>query len=938
MKEAKKGLGKRLSKLFIFLIACSILISFSSAVSASQITVDTNRYVVLDDPNTGTVGAGFFNPSAVRGGSWNSNLWSGESTTIRAVAVVVDNTGSPLSGATVTFRLRNPGGTINTATIASSSTDSRGIAYYSFNMNGTNYWGYWKVEANVTVGGTDIQNSTSFASNWWGCAQCHNNKVGGNTLKQKFGSYVNKSYYVMGANFHNTSKNSAHINAMKSGACIVCHQSYNGTAKNWGFINADPNIPTHKEYSPDWHNGKVSCQDCHNGSNFSAVPGNSENQIKNPDIAGCYDTAGCHAKKNTNLKKINTTTGFVLGGNYKANYSDIQNSNVAKAHSDTRVECIVCHGAGHNISKPYNALASSNANTENEQCWACHTKRIDTHFGEACTSCHSQDAHNVSIGGSGPDCKSCHDIGNGAPAHVNFTVANSTDSIHSNINYQAGATVDPGNKKCWACHGNGSQPTEHPVNYKTPFRCEDCHVTRHNLGINCNVCHDTHDGGIGLAIIPYVQQHNQRGISINTSTSCYQCHNRSEMLLTAIDPDSGTVYGGTNGGVNSPSHYGKKRTDMVALQGSSYCSYCHNNSANRITFYVSEYNSSIVNHSVNSTTPLCTTCHGIGRLHDYSLSKPVGSDSLCKTCHIDKNEHKNLYCTECHANNSVDGSISGRDIHGIKFLQKDNTFSQNRGGDSADCTTCHQKNVVDSSLGLFAPPKVNDPLHHSDDTINGSKWGNYWTGTNPIIACMYCHNDTRHSSNPLGRPLTWNSSYVLNTPINGGTNCNDCHYKGDTNYVAMNSAFTGSGLEVPPEITNGSWNGKSGYFNHSFGIGEYTDIKCKQCHDSGVSSTVGQMMHRATIGGGEDCISCHNNANPASSLVVDINIFNNSIHQNINKTPINTVNNRDCWSCHFNKDMNRANINKCKVCHSKPQQWHGNAIGVSTNLTELSTK
>lgn len=931
MKKIKEGLRKGLGRLFIFLITCSILISFSGAVSASQITVDTNRYVVLDDPNTGIAGTGFFNPSAVRGGSWNSNLWSGESTTIRAVAVVTDNTGSPLSGATVTFRLRNPGGTVNTTTIASSPTNSKGIAYYSFNMNAMNYWGNWKLEANATIGGNNIQNSTSFTSNWWGCAQCHNNKVGSSTLTGKFGSYTAKSYYTMGATFHSRSLHSAHINAMTSGACIVCHQSYNGTAKNWGFSSDDPSIPTHKEYSPDWHNNKVACQDCHDGSNSSAV-GGSENQAKNPDIAGCYDTAGCHPKDNANLKEVNSTTGYVVGGNYRATYSDVQNTNVAKAHNDTRVECIACHGAGHNISKPYNALASSNANTENEQCWACHTKRTGTHFGETCTSCHSQDAHNVSAsGGSGPDCKSCHDIGSGAPAHVNFTVANSTGSIHSNLNYQTVATVDAGNKKCWACHGNGSQPTEHPSNYKTPYRCEDCHVTIHNLDINCNVCHDMHGGGVG-AVIPYVQQHKQAGISINTTVSCYQCHNRSEMLQTVTDPDTGTVYGGTNGGVNSPSHYGKKRTDMGAAGSNSYCSYCHNDSVNGATFYVGEKSGNIVNHSSSTNTPLCSNCHGLGRIHDDLLNKASSSDdAYCRACHADKNEHKTVRCTECHANNS-DRSQAGKDIHGIKFLQTDNTFSTGR-TNAVDCTTCHQKNTVDSSIG--APPKVNDPLHHSNDVINGSKWGNYWTGTNPITACVYCHNDTKHDLNPLGRPLVWNSSYVLNTPIGGGTNCDDCHYTGDSNYAAMNSAFTGSGLEVPPEISSGGWNGKPGYFNHSFS--DYSDAKCKQCHDSGGSSTVGEMTHRATIGGGEDCIACHNSANPASSLVVDINVFNNSIHQNINNTPIDTVNNNDCWSCHFNIDMNRQNVRKCNYCHSKPSQWHGNA-NVTINLMNLSIR
>ena len=258
---------------------------------------------------------------------------------------------------------------------------------------------------------------------------------------------------------------------------------------------------------------------------------------------------------------------------------------------------------------------------------------------------------------------------------------------------------------------------------------------------------------------------------------------------------------------------------------------------------------------------------------------------------------------------------------------------------AVDCTTCHQKSDVDSSLAGFSPVKVNDPLHHSDNTSNGSVWGTYWTSTNPIEACLYCHNDTRHSATPLGRPLEWNSSYEMNTAIGSGTNCADCHYNGDGNYGGMDSAFTGSGRNIPPEITNGSWNGKSGYFNHT--LSDYTDTKCRTCHGNAGISTVGALVHNVSKGGagGEDCIGCHNSISPATPQVVDINAFNTSIHQNIND-PVNKdyrVTNEDCWQCHYNKDMVRTNIKKCRDCHAKPQQWHGNA-NVDTNLTALSIR
>lgn len=911
--KTNKVLNNIINKILLITIFSTLILS--SVASASQIIVSTNRLVVLDDPNTGTVGAGFFNPSGVRGGSWNSNLWSGESTTIRAAAVVTNDGGSPLSGTTVTFKLRNPGGTIDNAATTSSVTNSEGIAYYSFNMNAKNYWGYWKVESNATVGGTNIQNSTSFASNWWGCAQCHNNKVGSSSLTGKFGSYTPKSYYTMGANFHDNPLKTEHTNAMVAGACIVCHQSYNGTAKNWGFSSDSPNIPTHKEYSPDWHNGKVACQDCHKNSNSSSA-------LK-AEIAGCYDTNGCHTKKNANLEEINSTTGYLVGGNYRTNYSYIPN-NISKGHTTTGITCIACHDAGHNISKPYNVSSTSNTVTENDQCWTCHTNRATTHYSSSnCVSCHTQNAHKVSLGG-GPDCISCHNNAGSATHKVDTNAM--VLGEHANLNSGATASGVPvENKKCWGCHQTGgTQPTGMGDRYQNPYKCYDCHnATKPYANVNS---------------APIVSEHFKSGTDIqaamsatDNSTSCLTCHNITEMKVSYTESD------GLNNGSSLASHYGKNRSDLRVAGGSiTDCIYCHQNTSTAFSGAMTNTaNDNMANHSTSLLTPACTECHDVGKIHDSSLNKPVSDDNLCKTCHFGKSEHNStLSCTECHANNS-DGSLAGKDIHGIKFLQKDNTFSQDR-VNSADCTTCHQLSVVDGSIGI-APPKISDPLHHSDDATNGSKWGTYWTGANPITACVYCHNDTRHSATPLGRPLIWNTSYIMGTTIGTGTNCADCHQKGDSDYNAMKLTFEAKALPIPPEITNGSWNGEPGYFNHT--LADYTDARCKSCHYQG-SSTVGQMLHDVSVGGGggTGCIECHNSVSPSSSMTVDIDVFNNSIHQNINNSvPDGAVTNDDCWACHYNQDMNRQNIRKCKDCHAKPSQWHGNA-NVDTNLTNLSIR
>lgn len=109
---------------------------------------------------------------------------------------------------------------------------------------------------------------------------------------------------------------------------------------------------------------------------------------------------------------------------------------------------------------------------------------------------------------------------------------------------------------------------------------------------------------------------------------------------------------------------------------------------------------------------------------------------------------------------------------------------------------------------------------------------------------------------------------------------------------------------------------------------QWVERDCLVCH---TSESVGDIH--------EDCIGCHGTnytgASPSvTSTFVNISAFNESVHQDINATPPATLNNQDCWMCHYYKDMNRLNVKKCGDCHMKPSQWHGNA-NITTNLSEL---
>ncbi len=282
---------------------------------------------------------------------------------------------------------------------------------------------------------------------------------------------------------------------------------------------------------------------------------------------------------------------------------------------------------------------STNTNTSIYE-YTNHSKYIQYTFlnDSTCSRCHgyrygfttmTQLMHNQSRVG-GPNCVDCHDTdGIVLLSHVNVTAANDTSAIHKSLNSGASASnTTPyysNNKRCWACHGDGTEPATpdaHPTNYRNPYNCTDCHID--NASRNTNFTPNN--------TILLVDEHYWNGTNLTTSrvTTCYDCHNITEMLLSANDPDngSGSVYGGANGGSQSVSHYGKNRSDLAALQNTTaYCAYCHQNTST--AFPVS--NTSISNHTSTPSTPDCNeaNCHVGGRIHNSSLNKTIN----CVNCH-----------------------------------------------------------------------------------------------------------------------------------------------------------------------------------------------------------------------------------------------------------------------------------------------------------------
>ncbi|MBW6518972.1 MAG: hypothetical protein K0A89_10790, partial [ANME-2 cluster archaeon] len=554
-------------------------------------------------------------------------------------------------------------------------------------------------------------------------------------------------------------------------------------------------------------------------------------------------------------------------------------------------DCRICHlGANSSVGTlvdsaywgyPMNITSTAptvtthiNASAEASDCWTCHV----VGGGQPI------DFHDVNItAGGGSDCISCHNVGSTTATRlVNVSAINgslnSNASIHRAINNATtgtgGSTGNPDNQLCWACHqSDGSEPSGMGDIYSTPYRCYDCH---NGTAAYTNVSN-----------APVVYQHFVNGSALkaasnatDNSSSCVVCHNLTEMK---VDYTEGTDNYSTN--YSLPSHYGKNRTDLRTWSGGVNCSYCHQDPGTNFTVAMANptFNASVPDHSINastfgSTSPNCTnsSCHNSGWMHNQSLTKPVlvfENSSFCTACHDGlgypvttgaKEMHNGtLNCTECHL-------FESRDIHGVKYLQQDNTYATSNAS-AVNCSTCHQDGNSLTNI-TAAIPGIPDPLYHSNDNDSGNKWNAtpYWSTTSE--ACEYCHNDTKHSIIALG--------YLA--PLSGeitdftGEICAACHQSGSTYY----SSITANLSQMPPEInTSQASTDGTAFYNHSTMSG-YTDNKCLSCHQNTSSIPVNTtwFAHDVYAASAINCVSCHDApiGLVPTNVMVNVSATNNS--------------------------------------------------------------
>ncbi len=396
------------------------------------------------------------------------------------------------------------------------------------------------------------------------------------------------------SNFSSAAVHSRHINTEHTMSCdSSCH---NNDVSNFFVVHSEPNNNMDGCNGNSCHKPVLTCNECHNDVQNSAdVSITSVLSDKyGKDVHSNKQCTDCHG----NLPSINAKPNCsTCHPRPDSNLTGVPGSIDNRSHSNNQtVACGQCHSREHDVK----ALTT----TANE-CKNCHTG-ITHDRGTLCTTCHGSDPHTVSDG-SGPGCLDCHNTSsphrfeNDSLSIYYLDGANFSLSVHSNLNSNNASGYGI-NASCWACHGNGTKPAQHPANYKKPFYCADCHTPSGSQSskYNAPLVYKHYPGSLFTGSIVYD--------ATDTNRTCVSCHNNSKVITQNLSYgtyDAGKVKNA------SVSHYSANRTQGEILMESGAVTAALPNT-----------------RSTNGTNYGCNQCHSVGGLDgiygtDYGNARGV---------------------------------------------------------------------------------------------------------------------------------------------------------------------------------------------------------------------------------------------------------------------------------------------------------------------------
>lgn len=450
---------------------------------------------------------------------------------------------------------------------------------------------------------------------------------------------------------------------------------------------------------------------------------------------------------------------------------------------------------------------------------------------------------------------------------------------------------------------NGSQVTANAQFQTTVLGCQNCHNKRQN-GVETSLAHG--EGG-GMQSCMFI------------------CHGGSRGFYGGSPPFMGPQL------TANPMHVHEMK-------------FGHNGGFLQGMYYPQPpYN---VQSHVSTTT--CVQCH-TSFLHDNTGTdtKSIGNYTLYGT-NIDfsSGTHKNLTCEYCH------GSLAYPEIPQDQFQLQGSL------GSYSPSFTSHESFTNTYIINVIGPDNLTinvngdntaqiieiyaiGPVDNTTTALQGPCGGNPCDITRSLASPINMEIPFPYIGTWIVKLTEWQESKInytisSNYPIERKTiikipDCNDCH-----NSTASGGAFTTD--QIP------DWN--PGFAHADTNNDGTMDVQCRMCHDAMHEITVKDCKnchatvpvqhpineplfseykpaqclechgdpHRVTSAGGTDCIACHFGDDTHSG---DVNISLFGRHSNINASGgEGNVTNDDCWTCHYQKDMNRSNVRMCESCHN----------------------
>ncbi|VVB97465.1 Cytochrome c7 c [uncultured archaeon] len=485
--------------------------------------------------------------------------------------------------------------------------------------------------------------------------------------------------------------------------------------------------------------------------------------------------------------------------------------------------------------------------------------------------------YTLTQGGYSSDCISCHTGSGVAPVKIDPVAFR--NGVHAGLNRNAtytGFITDDVNKACWACHGNGSEPSEHPVSYPgndTPKTCISCH-------------------GYFQFGAKQVYSH-YPGAGISTGASCNVCHSNTLVNKT----------------VSYTSHYSTRK----GLLNTSDCGGCHANATN-----ASKWGNAplVLKHNSSNNCTLCHAGYRIATFHDKGLT----ITRRCEDCHVnrEKAEKFNLSVIRTHypdapesmANTLKQSNYTCRDCHNAtnNTLHSSLIVREYQNMSMGNCFQCH------SEEGNFP--------HKAGVQIGALRHG---LGIKVLSGCETCH--AIEGVSKFHTPSLVGKQY-FSSAGNYRVECTTCHeeHEGRKYQPYENIQCVDCHSEY----------GAAHYGNAQITLVKESGA-CLRCHNEEAETfhNLTRIVGNVTDAAYEPCRTCHDDlealkdAQNASSMILRGNMFNTS--------SISNSSFRTCTSCHNASGEGRFHYSSYPRGTVQNPGWNNWTAGLITGCKDCHT-